>query len=70
MAFCCERRRIGHIDHQPLGDIAGAMIALIAGNPDIDFVYTHYHADRVFSQSIHGRLRRKLMKFQSIILTF
>jgi len=30
-----------HIDRAPLGDIAATMAALIMGNPDIDFVYTH-----------------------------
>jgi hypothetical protein len=28
-----------HIDRKPLGDIAGTVITLILGNPDIDFVY-------------------------------
>jgi hypothetical protein len=45
----CAEFRHSHIDRQPLGDIAGAMVALIVGNPDIDFVYTHYYSDRVFS---------------------
>lgn len=31
-AFC----RAGHIDRKPIGDLAGAMVALIAGAPDID----------------------------------
>jgi len=30
-----------HIDRQPLGDIASTLIALITGNPEVDFVYTH-----------------------------
>ncbi len=30
-----------HIDRQPLGDVPGALVALIAGNPDIDIVYRH-----------------------------
>jgi len=33
--------RLSHIDRQPLGDIAGVIIMLILGNPDIDIVYTH-----------------------------
>lgn len=33
--------RLSHIDIQPLGDVAGVMIILIAGNPGIDFLYTH-----------------------------
>jgi hypothetical protein len=31
-AFC----RASHIDRKPVGDLAGAMVALIAGAPDID----------------------------------
>jgi hypothetical protein len=30
-----------HIDRQPLGDIAGILVILIASNPVIDFIYTH-----------------------------
>lgn len=30
-----------HIDRQPLGDIAGVIVMLILGNPDLDIVYTH-----------------------------
>ncbi len=33
--------RYDHIDRAPIGDIAGTIIMLIAGNPDIDFVYDH-----------------------------
>ncbi len=35
----------GHIDRQPLGDMANTMVTLIAGNPDVDFVYTHRCSD-------------------------
>jgi hypothetical protein len=31
----------GHIDRKPLGDLAGTMVALILGNPQVEFVYTH-----------------------------
>jgi hypothetical protein len=31
----------GHIDRQPLGDIAGVLMILIASNPDINFTYLH-----------------------------
>ena len=31
--------RLSHIDRAPLGDIASTLVALIAGNPDIDVVY-------------------------------
>ncbi|MDD5718146.1 MAG: ATP-binding protein [Candidatus Krumholzibacteria bacterium] len=30
-----------HIDRKPLGDIAGTLVALILGHPEIDFSYTH-----------------------------
>ena len=30
-----------HIDRQPFGDMANTMVTLIAGCPDVDFVYTH-----------------------------
>jgi hypothetical protein len=30
-----------HIDRQPMGDIAGVMIILIAANPGINFIYRH-----------------------------
>ncbi|MCF8061669.1 MAG: ATP-binding protein [Deltaproteobacteria bacterium] len=33
--------QLSHIDLPPMGDMAGTMAALIAGNPDADFVYTH-----------------------------
>ena len=33
--------RYDHIDLAPIGDIAGTITMLIAGNPDIDFVYDH-----------------------------
>jgi hypothetical protein len=30
-----------HIDRQPLGDIIGVLILLMAANEKIDFIYTH-----------------------------
>jgi len=30
-----------HIDRKPLGDIAGTMVALILGNPEIEFVFEY-----------------------------
>ncbi len=41
--------RRGHIDLQPLGDIAGIIVTLIAGNPGIDFVYVHRKGVRTFT---------------------
>jgi hypothetical protein len=31
-----------HIDRQPLGDIVGVIILLIAANENINFIYTHF----------------------------
>jgi anti-sigma regulatory factor (Ser/Thr protein kinase) len=33
--------RYDHIDRAPVGDAAGSLTALMMGNPNIDFVYTH-----------------------------
>jgi anti-sigma regulatory factor (Ser/Thr protein kinase) len=33
--------RLNHIDRQPLGNIASALIAVIVGNPGIDIIYKH-----------------------------
>jgi len=30
-----------HIDRKPLGDIAATLVTLIAGNPEVDFIYEH-----------------------------
>lgn len=38
-----------HIDRQPLGDIASAMVSLISMNPDIDFIYTHVYNSEEFT---------------------
>jgi hypothetical protein len=40
--------RLSHIDRQPLGDIASTLVTLIAGNPDVDFIYRHQHNDREY----------------------
>lgn len=37
-----------HMDRQPLGDVAGALTTLIAGNPDVRFIYAHEHNGRYF----------------------
>ena len=37
-----------HIDLAPMGDIAGSLSALIMGNSDVDFVYTHDVDGKVF----------------------
>lgn len=32
---------LGHVDRQPLGDIAGVMTILMSANPEINFLYGH-----------------------------
>jgi len=41
--------RHDHIDLAPIGDIAGTITMLIAGNPDIDFVYDHVIDGNIFT---------------------
>lgn len=38
-----------HIDRAPVGDMAATMTTLMAGNPDIDFVYVHHINKNDFS---------------------
>lgn len=37
-----------HIDRAPIGDMAGTMETLIAGSPEIDFLYRHIKQDKTF----------------------
>ncbi len=39
---------LDHIDRQPLGRITGTLIALIIGNPQMDFIYEHRKNDRAY----------------------
>lgn len=39
---------LSHIDRQPLGDLPGTIVALIAGSPDIHFVYRHHRDGRAY----------------------
>lgn len=39
------------IDLPPLGDMAGTMVTLIQGSPEIDFVFTHRIEDREYTFS-------------------
>ena len=41
--------RYSHIDRAPLGNMAATIAALIAGNPQIDFIYTHIVEDANFT---------------------
>ena len=38
-----------HIDRQPLGSMSDTITALVAGNPDIDFLYAHEKDGRAFT---------------------
>jgi len=40
--------KLSHIDRQPLGDIAGTLVTLVAGNTGVDFIYRHRHDGREF----------------------
>ncbi len=41
--------QLSHIDRQPLGDLSGAFMVLLAGNADVDFVCRHQCGGRVFT---------------------
>jgi anti-sigma regulatory factor (Ser/Thr protein kinase) len=41
--------QLGHLDRQPLGDLTGALLALIAGNVGVDFVCRHECEGRLFT---------------------
>ena len=40
--------KLSHIDRQPLGDISGTLVTLIAGNKDVDFIYRHEHNGQAY----------------------
>ncbi|MBA4396001.1 MAG: ATP-binding protein [Syntrophus sp. (in: bacteria)] len=40
--------QLSHIDRQPLGDLRGTMTTLIAGNPDIRFIYRHRRGQKEY----------------------
>ena len=39
---------LSHVDRQPMGDIIGTLIVLIAGNSAVDFLYRHKRNNRQF----------------------
>jgi len=43
------RFRLSHIDRQPLGDLTGAIMVLLAGNAGVDFVCRHECEGNVFT---------------------
>jgi hypothetical protein len=40
--------QLSHLDRQPMGNITTTLLALVAGNSSIDFLYKHRHNDRQF----------------------
>ena len=40
--------QLSHIDRQPLGKIEDTITTIIAGNPEVDFVYTHHCDDKSY----------------------
>jgi len=40
--------KLHHIDRPPLGDLAGTLLCLIVGNPQVDFVLRYQRDDEVF----------------------
>ena len=52
--------RYSHVDRQPLGDMAGTLLALIVGNPQMEFTYRHQTDDSevtVSTAEIRAQLR-------------
>jgi anti-sigma regulatory factor (Ser/Thr protein kinase) len=43
--------QLSHVDRQPLGDMNGALLALVVANPQIDFTYLHQSDDSQVSFS-------------------
>jgi hypothetical protein len=37
-----------NVDRPPLGDMAGTLLTLIAGHPDLDFLYEEREGGRIF----------------------
>jgi anti-sigma regulatory factor (Ser/Thr protein kinase) len=40
--------KYNHIDRKPIGDIEKTLIVLIAGNPEVDFVYEHKRNGHIY----------------------
>jgi len=40
--------KLSHIDRQPLGDISGTLVTLIAGNENVDLIYRHEHNGKAY----------------------
>ena len=51
-----------HIDRKPLGNMEATLTTLIAGNPDIDFIYKHKKDDleyRLDTKEIRARIEKR-----------
>lgn len=40
--------QLSHIDRPPLGDLTGTLLCIIVGSPQVDLLYEHRVADKVF----------------------
>jgi len=62
--------KYSHIDRKPLGNIADTLIVLIAGNPQIDFLYEHRRNGKVYSintKEIRPELGEVPLNFPDVI---
>jgi hypothetical protein len=62
--------QLNHIDRQPLGDMAGTLATLIAGNDKVDFIYSHRHDDGEFlldTREIRGELEDVPLSHVSVL---
>lgn len=51
--------QLSNIDRKPLGDMAATVVMLVAGNPDINFIYRYEHDGQTFifdTKEIRSRL--------------
>ncbi|MDF1590281.1 MAG: sensor histidine kinase [Desulfobacterales bacterium] len=45
--------QLTHVDRQPLGDLAGTLVTLITGNPEVHFVYRHRGNGQTYTLDTH-----------------
>ncbi len=51
-----------HIDRKPLGNMGATLTTLIAGNPEVDFIYEHKNDEleyRLDTKEIRARIKRR-----------
>ena len=51
--------QLSHLDRQPLGDLEGALVVLLAGNGGVDFVYRHRRGKKGFTLDTR-QIRRQI----------